>query len=947
MSMSFSHDDRWGSDLASAGEFTQSFPSLGATYSPSCGEELLEVTIEFPSGVLVNIDSVSTTDPEITSCSASGSGSSERQVVANAKQFSRDLKRKLQGISQRDGGGYSCRSAPEPVVPHGSETPDPLMLCRSVTKRLNRNGSCTQRAIHGLRFISSKENEIAAWSEVRDKFANLSKDGYLCRSDFARCIGMENENSKEFAEELFDALCRRRSIMVDKITLQELYEFWYQIADESFDSRLQIFFNMVNKNGDGRITENEVKELNVILFHVSLLTNASLENIIILSASANNLSRLRERAEEYAALIMEELSPDGLPSQYIELKDLEMLLLHKDTPQSYSQPFSQTSRALSQNLKDMRWGISRSLLYSFQDNLKRIWVLTLWLMIMVVLFMWKCVQYKRKDAFHVMGYCLVVAKGAAETLKFNMALILLPVCRITITYLRSTALSHSMPFDDSLNFHKTISIAIIIGMLIHACSHLACDFPRIITATDVDYKRYLVHYFGVTRPTYFDLVKGPVGITGFIMVIFMLIAYTLASRRLRRNLTKLPKPFDKLTGFNAFWYSHHLLLAVYVLLIIHGVSLFLEQTWYHQTIWMYLACPVLLYGGERMLRFFRSRLYRVETCKVVIYPGNVIVLHMSKPTSFEYKSGQYIFVQCPAVSKFEWHPFSITSSPGDDYLSIHIRQLGDWTEGIKKAFSVICQAPDAGKSGLLRADGPNKTSLPELLIDGPYGSPAQDHWKYDVLLLVGLGIGATPFISILRDLLNKIIQQHEQAEGPSGSCSNSNVSSDQSFSCLNSEPGNRISTNRTGMLNTKNAYFYWVTREQGSFDWFRQIMSEIADSDIKGVIEMHNYLTSMYDVGDARTTLLTMIQTLHHAKNGVDMFSGTKAIIFIDYFFVRTHFGRPKWKKVLSKISTKHKNARIGVFYCGGPSLGKELSTLCHEFNQTGRSRFEFHKEQF
>lgn len=138
----------------------------------------------------------------------------------------------------------------------------------------------------------------------------------------------------------------------------------------------------------------------------------------------------------------------------MQLKDLEMLLLHKDTPQSYSQPFSQTSRALSQNLKDMRWGISRSLLYSFQDNLKRIWVLTLWLMIMVVLFMWKCVQYKRKDAFHVMGYCLVVAKGAAETLKFNMALILLPVCRITITYLRSTALSHSMPFDDSLNFHK-------------------------------------------------------------------------------------------------------------------------------------------------------------------------------------------------------------------------------------------------------------------------------------------------------------------------------------------------------------------------------------------------------------------------------------------------------------------------------------------------------------
>lgn len=45
-------------------------------------------------------------------------------------------------------------------------------------------------------------------------------------------------------------------------------------------------------------------------------------------------------------------------------------------------------------------------------------------------------------------------------------------------------------------------------------------------------------------------------------------------------------------------------------------------------------------------------------------------------------------------------------------------------------------------------------SLPRLLIDGPYGAPAQNYPNYDVLLLVGLGIGATPFISILRDLVN-------------------------------------------------------------------------------------------------------------------------------------------------------------------------------------------------
>ena len=57
----------------------------------------------------------------------------------------------------------------------------------------------------------------------------------------------------------------------------------------------------------------------------------------------------------------------------------------------------------------------------------------------------------------------------------------------------------------------------------------------------------------------------------------------------------------------------------------------------------------------------------------------------------------------------------------------------------------------------------NGCSLPKLKIDGPYGAPAQDYRKYDVLLLVGLGIGATPFISILKDLLNSIIKMEEQA----------------------------------------------------------------------------------------------------------------------------------------------------------------------------------------
>lgn len=88
------------------------------------------------------------------------------------------------------------------------------------------------------------------------------------------------------------------------------------------------------------------------------------------------------------------------------------------------------------------------------ENWKRIWVLTLWVIANIGLFIFKFIQYRNRDVFEVMGYCVCIAKGAAETTKLNMALILLPVCRNTLTALRSTALSSVVPFDDNINFHK-------------------------------------------------------------------------------------------------------------------------------------------------------------------------------------------------------------------------------------------------------------------------------------------------------------------------------------------------------------------------------------------------------------------------------------------------------------------------------------------------------------
>lgn len=771
--------------------------------------------------------------------------------------------------------------------------------------KVDKTKSGAARALRGLRFMTKTLESDEGWSQVEKRFDELAVQGKLPNTLFSQCIGMKESN--EFGGELFDALVRRRGIIAASITKNELRDFWDQITDQSFDSRIQTFFDMVDKNADGRITEEEVKE------------------IITLSASANNLSKLQERAEEYAALIIEELDPNNLG--YIELYNLEMLLLQAPAQSTHITTDSRVlSQMLSQKLVPTKEHnpikrVFRELTYFMEDNWKRIWVITLWLAICATLFTWKFIQYKRRAVFHVMGYCVTTAKGGAETLKFNMALILLPVCRNTITWLRSrTKLSILLPFDDNINFHKVVAFGIAIGVGLHAISHLTCDFPRLLHATDAEYEP-MKQFFGDERPNnYWWFVKGTEGWTGVVMVVLMAIAFILAQPWFRRNRLNLPKPLKKLTGFNAFWYSHHLFVIVYVLFIIHGYFLYLSKKWYKKTTWMYLAVPMILYGCERLLRAFRSGYKSVRILKVAVYPGNVLALLVSKPQGFKYTSGQYIYVNCSDISPFEWHPFSITSAPGDDYISIHIRTLGDWTSQLKAIFAKACQPANDDQSGLLQADmlrGNIKPRMPRLRIDGAYGAPAQDYKKYEVLLLVGLGIGATPLISILKDVLNNIKEQEDIEEGR-----------------LESE----VKHKKKKPFVTKRAYFYWVTREQGSFEWFKGVMNEVAENDKKGVIELHNYCTSVYEEGDARSALITMLQSLHHAKNGVDIVSETR---------VKTHFARPNWRNVYKHVALKHPGKRVGAFYCGARGLVGELRRLSLEFSRKTDTKFDFHKENF
>jgi NAD(P)H-flavin reductase len=95
------------------------------------------------------------------------------------------------------------------------------------------------------------------------------------------------------------------------------------------------------------------------------------------------------------------------------------------------------------------------------------------------------------------------------------------------------------------------------------------------------------------------------------------------------------------------------------------------------------------------------------------------------------------------------------SAPEEDYISVHIRVVGDFTTALAKA--VGCNpdskgekggnAPAGGKVVGTDTNPPLNRVLPRVMVDGPFGSASEDFLKYETVLLVGAGIGVTPFAS--------------------------------------------------------------------------------------------------------------------------------------------------------------------------------------------------------
>lgn len=46
-------------------------------------------------------------------------------------------------------------------------------------------------------------------------------------------------------------------------------------------------------------------------------------------------------------------------------------------------------------------------------------------------------------------------------------------------------------------------------------------------------------------------------------------------------------------------------------------------------------------------------------------------------------------------------------------------------------------------------------------VDGPFGTASEDVFRYEVVMLVGAGIGVTPFASVLKSVWYKHVQKNQ------------------------------------------------------------------------------------------------------------------------------------------------------------------------------------------
>ncbi|XP_072004098.1 dual oxidase 1-like [Engystomops pustulosus] len=468
---------------------------------------------------------------------------------------------------------------------------------------------------------------------------------------------------------------------------------------------------------------------------------------------------------------------------------------------------------------------------------------------------------------------LIVSRGSAASISFMFSYILLTMCRNLITFLRETFLNRYIPFDAAVDFHRLIAMTAVILAILHTLGHvvnvyifsitpisiLSCLFPTVFTENGSEFPQRYYWWFYESVP----------GMTGVLLLAVMALMYVFSTYYFRR------------VSFRGFWIIHHLYVVFYILTIIHGSFALIQQPRFH----IFFIPPVIIFVGDKLISLRRKKI-EIEVLEAKQLPSGVTYLKFQRPSDFDYKSGQWVRIACLSLGTDEYHPFTLTSAPHEDSLSLHIRAVGPWTTSLRQLSA-----------------SPNSTDekFPKLFLDGPFGEGHQEWNMFEVSVLVGGGIGVTPFASILKDLVFK--------------------------SSVNAR------------IQCKKIYFIWVTRTQKQFEWLTDIIREVEENDHHNLLSVHIYITQLSEKFDFRTAMLYICERHFQKVQNKSLMTGLRSV---------THFGRPPFQKFLDSLQEVHPEVKkIGVFSCGPPGMTKNVEDACQKLNKKDQAHFMHHYENF
>lgn len=428
-------------------------------------------------------------------------------------------------------------------------------------------------------------------------------------------------------------------------------------------------------------------------------------------------------------------------------------------------------------------------------------------------------NYQLKDNLNgaraTFGITYPIARASALVLHFDVALILFPVCRTLISLARQTPLNGIIQFDKNITFHKLIAWSIVFFSWVHTIAHWN-NFAQLAAKQNLGFSGWLLANFAT----------GP-GWSGYIMLVALMSIALTSIEKVRR------------ANFERFWYTHHLFVIFFVFWSIHGAFCMIQPDFapfcasFGPTsigvFWQYWMSGGYLYLLERIAREIRGK-HKTYISKVIQHPSNVCEIQIKKDNT-RTKVGQYIFFCCPEISVWQYHPFTLTSAPEEDYISIHIRMVGDFTKAVGKVVGCEVDKPRGNKVNTSQVVGINNNSpgadgvdpalrrvLPRVYIDGPFGSASEDVFKFETAILVGAGIGVTPFASILKSIWYRMNYPQKKTR-------------------------------------LRKVYFFWVCRDFESFEWFRSLLLAIEAQDIDNRIEIHT-VSTLFRLRNNKLTLM-------------------------------------------------------------------------------------------